>query len=47
MAKYIDVFVLVVPKAKIKAYKRMADEGRIMWMKYGALEYFKLNENKI
>jgi uncharacterized protein YbaA (DUF1428 family) len=41
MAKYVDGFVLVVPKGKEAAYKKMAEEGRDMWMKYGALEYFE------
>lgn len=41
MAKYVDGFVLVVPKDKIKEYTKMATEGRDMWMKHGALEYYE------
>ncbi len=41
MAKYIDGFVLVVPKDKTEEYKKMAESGRDMWMKYGALEYYE------
>ncbi len=41
MAKYVDGFVLVVPKAKAEEYKKMAEEGRDIWMKYGALEYYE------
>lgn len=41
MAKYVDGFVLVVPKNKVNEYKKMAKEGAEMWMKYGALEYFE------
>jgi uncharacterized protein YbaA (DUF1428 family) len=41
MAKYIDGFVLVVPKSKIEEYKKMAESGRNMWMKHGALEYYE------
>jgi uncharacterized protein YbaA (DUF1428 family) len=41
MAKYIDGFVLVVPKDKVEAYKKMAEEGRDTWIKYGALEYYE------
>jgi uncharacterized protein YbaA (DUF1428 family) len=41
MAKYVDGFVLVVPKDKTDEYKKMASEGRDTWMKYGALEYFE------
>jgi len=41
MAKYIDGFVLVVPKNKIVEYKKMATEGKKMWMKFGALGYYE------
>ena len=41
MAKYVDGFVLVVPKGKEAEYQKMAEEGRDMWMKYGALQYFE------
>lgn len=41
MAKYIDGFVLIVPKGKEDDYKKMAEEGRDTWMKHGALEYFE------
>lgn len=41
MAKYIDGFVLVVPKAKEAEYQKMAEDGRDAWMKHGALEYFE------
>ena len=41
MAKYVDGFVLVVPKDKTEEYKKMAEGGRDTWMKHGALEYFE------
>jgi uncharacterized protein YbaA (DUF1428 family) len=41
LAKYVDGFVLVVPKDKIKEYQKMAEMGKDMWMKYGALEYME------
>ena len=41
MAKYVDGFVLVVPKDKIKEYQKMAEMGKEIWMKYGALEYME------
>jgi len=41
MAKYVDGFVLVVPKDKVEEYKKMAEDGRDMWMKHGALEYYE------
>lgn len=41
MAKYVDGFVLVVPKGKAEEYRKMADQGRDSWMKHGALQYFE------
>lgn len=41
MAKYVDGFVLVVPKGKEAEYKKMAKMGRDSWMKHGALQYFE------
>lgn len=41
MAKYVDGFLLVVPKDKVEEYKKMAQDGRDSWMKHGALEYFE------
>ena len=39
--KYIDGFVLVVPKRKFSEYKKMASEAGKVWKKHGALEYFE------
>ena len=41
MAKYVDGFVLVIPKDKREEYKKMAEMGRDSWMKHGALEYYE------
>ncbi len=41
MSKYVDGFVLVVPKGKVEEYKKMAEEGRDSWIRHGALEYFE------
>lgn len=41
MGKYVDGFVLVVPKGKEAEYEKMAEEGRDAWMKHGALQYFE------
>ena len=41
MAKYVDGFVLVVPKGKEAEYQKMAEEGRDAWMRHGALQYFE------
>jgi uncharacterized protein YbaA (DUF1428 family) len=36
---YVDGFVLAVPKAKIEAYKKIAQLAGKVWMEYGALSY--------
>ncbi|HLC96847.1 MAG TPA: DUF1428 domain-containing protein [Candidatus Nanoarchaeia archaeon] len=36
---YVDGFVLVVSKKKLKAYQRMAEAAGKLWMKQGALQY--------
>ncbi len=41
MARYVDGFVLVVPKKKLKAYRLVASKAGKVWMKYGALEYIE------
>ncbi len=42
MAKYVDGFVLVVPKNKVAEYKKNGKKkGAAAWMKYGALQYFE------
>ena len=41
MSKYVDGFLLVIPKGNEEAYKKMAEGGRDLWMKHGALEYFE------
>lgn len=41
MSKYVDGFVLVVPKGKEAEYQKMAEQGRDSWMKHGALQYFE------
>jgi uncharacterized protein YbaA (DUF1428 family) len=39
MSRYVDGFVLPVPKKNRAAYMRMARLGRKVWLEYGALEY--------
>jgi uncharacterized protein YbaA (DUF1428 family) len=39
MAKYVDGYVLSVPKKNQAAYRKMAREGAAIWKKLGALEY--------
>jgi uncharacterized protein YbaA (DUF1428 family) len=37
--RYIDGFVLPVPKKNLKAYRRMARKAGKIWREHGALEY--------
>lgn len=37
--RYVDGFVIVVPAANLEDYRKMAEEGRDIWMKHGALDY--------
>lgn len=37
--KYVDGFVLAVPKNKINAYLRLARMSGKIWLEHGALEY--------
>ncbi len=37
--KYVDGFVLVVPKKNLAAYRKMAQIGARAWKKHGALDY--------
>jgi uncharacterized protein YbaA (DUF1428 family) len=37
--RYIDGFVLSVPKKNVKAYVRLARKAGKIWREYGALEY--------
>lgn len=39
--KYVDGFVLVVPKKKVSAYRKIAQMAGKIWKKHGALEYFE------
>jgi uncharacterized protein YbaA (DUF1428 family) len=39
VAKYVDGFVLPVPKANVEAYRKLAEEMGKIWREYGALEY--------
>lgn len=39
MGRYVDGFVLPVPKKNTDAYRRMARKAGKVWMEHGALEY--------
>lgn len=39
MAKYVDGYVLPVPKKHVRAYQQMALKAGKIWMEHGALEF--------
>ena len=39
MARYVDGFVLPIPKKNAEAYRRMAQKAGKIWREHGALEY--------
>ena len=41
MAKYVDGFVIPVPKKNVPAYRKMAKEGSVVWKRFGALAYYE------
>ncbi|MBI4032804.1 DUF1428 domain-containing protein [Candidatus Berkelbacteria bacterium] len=38
---YVDGFVIPIKKENVGAYRKMAEEGKEIWMKHGALQYFE------
>ncbi len=41
MAKYVDGFVLCVPKKKVAQYRKIASNAGKVWREHGALEYYE------
>jgi uncharacterized protein YbaA (DUF1428 family) len=41
MARYVDGFVVPVPKKNLAAYRRMAQKAGRVWRDHGALEYIE------
>jgi uncharacterized protein YbaA (DUF1428 family) len=39
MPRYVDGYVLPVPKANVEAYRRLARKAGVVWRDHGALEY--------
>ena len=39
MARYVDGFVVPVPKKNLKAYQRISRKAGKIWREYGALDY--------
>src|SRR5262245_58635732 len=41
MARYVDGFVIAMPKKKLGVYLKMAKLGAKVWKAHGALEYYE------
>ena len=41
MAKYVDGFVLPVPKDRVEDYRKIAQNAGEVWREHGALEYYE------
>lgn len=41
MARYIDGFVIPVPKDRIEEYRRVAEQASVIWREHGALDYWE------
>ena len=41
MAKYVDGFVIPMPKKNLTAYKKIAKKAGKIWMEHGALDYYE------
>ena len=47
MPRYVDGFVLPVPRDQLPAYRRMARLAGKVWMEHGALEYVECVEDDV
>jgi uncharacterized protein YbaA (DUF1428 family) len=47
MARYVDGFVLPIPKANLADYKKMARLACKIWMEHGALQYVEAIEDDV
>jgi uncharacterized protein YbaA (DUF1428 family) len=41
MERYVDGFVIPMPKNKVDEYKRIAESAGAIWKEHGALEYWE------
>jgi len=41
MSKYVDGFVIPVPKKKLAIYRRIATKACKIWIEHGALDYYE------
>lgn len=47
MSRYVDGFVLPLPKKNIDAYREQAELAATVWMEHGALEYVETIANDV
>lgn len=47
MARYVDGWVVPVPKAKVEAYRRLARKAGKIWREHGALEYVECVQDDV
>lgn len=47
MARYLDGFLLAVPKTKIAAYRAMARKAGKIWREYGALAFVECQMDEV
>ena len=41
MGRYVDGFVIPVPKDRLEDYRRMAEQAAQVWKEHGALDYWE------
>ncbi len=41
MSRYVDGFIVPVPKRNLEAYRRLAERAGEVWREHGALEYME------
>ena len=47
MPRYVDGFIIPVPKANLAAYRRMSRKAGRIWREFGALEYRECVEDDV
>jgi uncharacterized protein YbaA (DUF1428 family) len=47
MGKYVDGFVLPVPKDKVEEYKAFSEKAGQIWREYGALQYIECDGDDV
>lgn len=47
MGKYVDGFVLPIPRKNLAAYRKLARKAGKIWIEHGALEYVECIEDDV